>query len=79
MLDFDQDHDVLQGQMALKRWSTPLRHIVASRYLDIAIKLRLYPASVCSLLSYGCESWRFTDRIMRRLNGVNAHLTISVT
>ena len=35
------------------------------------LKIRLYRASVCSLLTYGCESWTPADRVMRKLNNIN--------
>ena len=36
-------------------------------HLPIKIKIRLYSASVYSLLSFGCETWKLTDKTMRRL------------
>ena len=64
--------------MAQKRWSS-LRHIFGSSHLPIKIKIRLYSASVCSLLSFGCETWKLTDKTMRRLNGVNSRMLASFT
>jgi len=39
----------------------------------------LYTTSVCSLLTYGCESWTLTDRVMRKLNNVNSLMLSSIT
>ena len=77
--DGDEDQDIqVRIAMAQKRWSS-LRHIFGSPHLPIKIKIRLYSASVCSLLSFGCETWKFTDKTMRRLNGVNSRMLASFT
>ena len=35
------------------------------------LKIRLYTVAVCSLMTWGCESWTLTDKVMRRINGGN--------
>ena len=37
-----------------------LRNIFDAKTLPIKLKLRLYQAAVCSILTYGCETWRLT-------------------
>ena len=56
-----------------------LRQLFDSPYLNQNIKLRLYKASVCSLLTYGCESWSLTNKVMRTLNGANSQMLSRVT
>ena len=75
----DADHDInARIAMALKRWSS-LRHIFSSPHLSTNIKLRLYSASVCSLIAFDSESWQFTDKVMRRINVVNSRMLASFT
>ena len=56
-----------------------LRHLFDSPDLGTRIKIRLYIASVCSLLTYGCESWTLTNKVIRILNGSNSQMLSSVT
>ena len=56
-----------------------LRHIFDSPHLGPRLKLRLYIASVCSLLSYGCETWQLNERTMCRLNGANSIMLSRIT
>ena len=48
-----------------------LRNVLDAKALSVKLKLRLYQAAVCSILTYGCETWRMTPQVMRLLNGVN--------
>ena len=80
---FTADGDVIQDveariAMALQRWSS-LRHLFLSPHLSLNIKVRLYSASVCSLIAFGSESWQFTPKVMRRINGVNSRMLASFT
>ena len=34
-----------------------LRHVFDSPHISLQVKLRLCEAAVCSLLTYGCETW----------------------
>ena len=77
--DGDVSHDVdARIARALKRWGD-LRHIFTSDDLSVEIKIRLYSAAVCSLMSYGCESWPFTEEVTRRINGANSRMLASFT
>ena len=72
--DGDKLHDVkARAAMASQRWGT-LRHIFNSPHLSLALKLRLYSAAVCSVLTYGCESWFLTKDVLRVINGANSRL-----
>ena len=56
-----------------------LRQIFDSPHLGPRLKIRLYVASVCSLLSYGCETWQLNEWTMRRLNGANSTMLSRIT
>ena len=56
-----------------------LRHIFGSPTLALTLKLRLYVASVCSLLTYGCESWTLDEPTTRRINGANSRMLAQIT
>ena len=47
--------------------------------LPVSIKLRLYQAAVCSILPYGCETWRLTPKVMKMLNGTNSRMLAHFT
>ena len=77
--DGDIDHDIeTRIAMAQQRWSS-LRHVFLSPHLSMKIKIRLYSASVCSLIAFGSESWQFTPQVMRRINGANSRMLASFT
>ena len=56
-----------------------LRHVFDAQNLSIRTKLRLHKAAVCSILSYGCETWRFTPRVMCQSNGANSRMLARFT
>ena len=41
-----------------------LRNVLDAKALSVKLKLRLYQATVCSILTYGCETWRITPQVM---------------
>ena len=47
--------------------------------LSVDLKLRLYKAAVCSIFSYGCETWRLTPSVMRQINGANSRMLARFT
>ena len=64
--------------MATKRCAQ-LKHIFDSPNIGPRLKIRLYAVAVCSLLTYGCESWTLTDRVKRRINGANSQMLARIT
>ena len=64
--------------MATKRCGQ-LSHIFNSNSIGPRLKLRLYIVAVCSLLTYGCESWALTEKVMRKINGANSRMLARVT
>ena len=51
-----------------------LRHIFSSQNLHLRLKLRLYEATVVSLLSYGSETWDLNPRACKMLRGANSRM-----
>ena len=51
-----------------------LGHLLGDPNLGPNLKLRLYKVAVCSLLTYGCESWSLSDKVLRQINGVNSSM-----
>ena len=47
--------------------------------LHINLRLRLYKASVCSILTYGSEAWRLTREVSAALNGADASMVSIIT
>ena len=56
-----------------------IRHILDSSDLSLGIKLRLYQATVCSILFYGCETWTLDPVAMRMINGANSKMLARFT
>ena len=56
-----------------------LRHIFDSPELSLNLKLRLYEAAVCSLLTYGSETWDRNDATCKRINGANSVMLARIT
>ena len=64
--------------MAFKRCGQ-LKHLFNSPDLGPWLKVRLYSAAVCSLLTYGCEAWTLTEKVLRKINGANSQMLASFT
>ena len=45
----------------------------------MGMKLRLYIAAVTSILSYGGETWTFSAKVLRQLNGANSLMLARIT
>ena len=54
--------------MAMSRCGNKLRHVFDSPHISLKVKLRLYEATVCSLLTYGCETWDLDVHTIRKIN-----------
>ena len=64
--------------MAMSRCGK-LRHIFDSPHIPLKVKLRLYEAAVCSLLTYGCETWDLDITTTRKINGANSAMLARIT
>ena len=56
-----------------------LINIFSSKCISLRLKLRLYEAAVCSILTYGCETWTLCPKMIQRLNGVNSTILARIT
>ena len=58
-----------------------LKHIFDSPNIGPLLKLRLYlyTVSICTLMSYGCESWTLTEEVIKKLNNANSLMLSRVT
>ena len=56
-----------------------LRNILDSDKIGIKLKLRLYEASVCSLLTFGCETWSLNKQVLGMINGANSRMLARFT
>ena len=75
----EQHYDVkVRIQKAMVRCSK-LRHVFNSDKISLRLKLRLYEAAVCSLLTYGCESWDLSDKVLCAINGANSRMLSRIT
>ena len=56
-----------------------LRHLWHHNQLHFNLRMRLYKACVCSILTYGSEAWRLDAAVMRKINGANAQMMSAIT
>ena len=77
--DGGQMTDVRQRiAMARSRFGK-LRHVWRDGSLHINLRMRLYKACVCSILTYGSEAWRLNREVRRALNGANSQMVAVIT
>ena len=56
-----------------------MRHIWHDKVLHQNLRLRLYKACICSILTYGSEAWNITKEVARAINGANAGMVSVIT
>ena len=56
-----------------------LRHIWGDKRLHKNLRIRLYKAAVCSILTYGSEAWYLDADVRRALNGANSQMMSVIT
>ena len=59
--DADQNLDIKARIAQAFARCGKLKHVLDARNMSTSLKLRLYKAAVCSILTYGCETWRLTQ------------------
>ena len=64
--------------MARQRFGK-MRHIWANKELHQKLRMTLYKASVCSILTYGSEAWKLNAEVAKAINGVNAQMVCVIT
>ena len=77
--DGSQDYDIRARVARAKSRCGKLRHIFDSPDLSMSIKLRLYVAAVCSLLTYGAETWNLNEAVLSKLRGANGTMLARIT
>ena len=56
-----------------------LHHVWGSKQLPLTLKINLYMAGVCSMLTHGSEAWLLTPSVVRSLRGWNARCLVIIT
>ena len=64
--------------MARQRFGK-MRHLWDDKNLHVKLRMRLYKASVCSILTYGSEAWTLTKEVRRAINGANSQMVSVIT
>ena len=77
--DAKQQHDIKTRIAKAYSRCGDLRNVLDAKELPIKLKIRLYQAAVCSILTYGCETWRLTPPVMRQINGANSKMLARIT
>ena len=56
-----------------------MRHLWRSKSLHLKLRLRLYAASVCSVMTYGSEAWYLTTQVQKKINGAHSRMMSVIT
>ena len=64
--------------MATQRFGK-LRNVWKDGNLHVNLRMRLYKACVCSVLTYGSEAWTITATVAAAFNGANSKMVITIT
>ena len=72
--DGSQKQDVNTRIAMVRTRFGKLRHVWKDKKLHFNLRLRLYKACVCSILTYGSEAWTFDEATMRTINGANSQM-----
>ena len=65
--------------MARQRFGK-MRHIwTDNNVLHQNLRIRLYRSCVCSIMTYGSETWNIIPAVSRALNGANSNMMIIIT
>ena len=72
-------HDVRRRCALAESRCGDLRHIFGSRTLSLNLKIKIYRAAVCSILTYGSEAWNLTEATTAMINGCNARCLSHIT
>ena len=54
-------------------------HLWSSKALHLRLRLILYITSVCSIMTYGSETWNFTQEVKKKMNDTNSQMLNSIT
>ena len=56
-----------------------MHHMWRDNALHLNLRLRLYKAAVCSVLTYGSEAWTLSQEVRKAINGANAAMLTIIT
>ena len=56
-----------------------MRHMWTDKHLHFNLRLRLYRACVCSILTWGSEAWKLNDEASKAINGANSKMLCIIT
>ncbi len=64
-----------------KAWTSfpNLKRVLTDTKVPASLRLRLFGTSVVSSLLYGCESWKLTDKVCRKLNSTCSKMLSKIT
>jgi len=61
-------------------WEDERGHIIWNdKTLHQNLRIRLYKASVCSVLTYGSEAWCINEAVTKKINGADANMMSVIT
>ena len=64
--------------MTRQRFSK-MHHLWKDKALHLNLRMRLYKAAVCSILTYGSEAWTLDKHVRKAINGANASMVSIIT
>ena len=77
--DGDQNSALSQRMAIARARFGQLHEVWRSKKLPTTAKIRVYACAVVSVLTYGCEIWKFDEKAMRQLRGWNARCLAAIT
>ena len=64
--------------MVSQRFSK-MRHLWKGKDPHLNLRMRLYKATVCSVLTYDSEAWILTEEVRKTINGANTVMLAIIT
>ena len=77
--DGNQMHDIEARLAQAQVKCGQLRNIFDDENLSLGLKIRLYASAICSILSYGAETWDLNPKVRRRINNINSLMLARIT
>ena len=77
--DGEQKYDIERRAAIAAARCGQLRQCFDAQGIQLNTKIRIYKAAVTSILTYGSEAWRLTEKAKAKINGTNARLIARIT
>jgi ribonuclease HI len=77
--DGNADYDIEVRMARARSVFGSMRHIWNNSDIPERLKIQLYKAGVCSVLTYAHETWTLNEATCRRLNGWNCRCLVKIT